>query len=555
MRLLFIRRAPLGILFALCLAIAASPCGAQSPPGPTPLVASIVTKGNPVSPKGTRATVDIPRSRHIRNVGSNVDRAGLCVPSSIEVASDWQNVRPTQGFRAYTETRPGGSYPEKLAADLSRYCGMKGVPVPAYVQHTGGELNFLKSVLKTGRMVGVTYGGADNFYGGPIAHMVDLVHLDDDEACIVDNNRPGNFVWMSARQFENRWLGLYDDGRPMREKGFLIGGGWAFVWLAPPPPPHAEKPADEWDVPTGPDGRPVLNFGVEFQQLPANQPQAAPAETNFGIDVSKIRGVKSYSLNGTDVSKEVAKAAINDDSGNLSISYVGVDPVPVLPESVRLKAHVQSYAASDWEVGYFKLDKGASVRAAAVNRIGKTLGVVEAAKVTAESVTALVLGSAPEPKPDSAPSPVPSPTGPYKLKLAPGDVVPPGVRIEIDLPASSPAKVEAVKVAGPARCEGCNGDCKACDKCDCPPTPPQAMPSTPKPEGDGWAFVGGFWQRPSTPEDLRQFAPVAAPVAPPVTFPAVNSCPKGRCGMPTAFPAFPFAPASGGCPNGQCGRR
>ena len=96
----------------------------------------------------------------------------------------------------------------------------------AYVQHTGGDESFLELALKTGRMPGVTYAGRDNRYSGPIAHMVNLVYLDADQAAILDNNYPEKLLWMSRKEFLTRW----------RDQG----GGWAVVLLTPPasPPPY-----------------------------------------------------------------------------------------------------------------------------------------------------------------------------------------------------------------------------------------------------------------------------------------------------------------------------
>jgi len=73
-------------------------------------------------------------------------------------------------------------------------------------------------------MPSVTYTGHDPHYGerASIAHMVNLIYLDEHQACILDNNFIGenDLVWMSAKEFMGRW----DDG-------------WAVILLAPPPPP------------------------------------------------------------------------------------------------------------------------------------------------------------------------------------------------------------------------------------------------------------------------------------------------------------------------------
>jgi hypothetical protein len=56
--------------------------------------------------------------------------------------------------------------------------------------------------------------------------MVNLAHLDAERGAIIDNNRPGSWVWMTRAEFLARWRGN--------------SGGWAIVFLAAPPPPHPE---------------------------------------------------------------------------------------------------------------------------------------------------------------------------------------------------------------------------------------------------------------------------------------------------------------------------
>jgi hypothetical protein len=55
--------------------------------------------------------------------------------------------------------------------------------------------------------------------------MVNLVYLDDQWACVLDNNFVGenDLVWLKTPDFLQRWTGGQN--------------GWAVVLLAPPPPP------------------------------------------------------------------------------------------------------------------------------------------------------------------------------------------------------------------------------------------------------------------------------------------------------------------------------
>lgn len=220
-------------MYAILLAVllAAIPGRAQDH-GP---VGKIVATAAPISPDGVRALIDLPASLHMKNRGGN-DRTrtnprglpgrgyGLCVFTSIEHAARWQNVRALTGFQEWMTRHSGGGWPEKVDQMVAEFCRDSGRPDPLYAQHTGGDVGFLLLAVRTGRMPGVTYCGQDDFYGGQvIAHMVNLAHLDDARAAIIDNNRPGQWVWMTRDEFVVRWKGN--------------SGGWAVVLLDPPPPP------------------------------------------------------------------------------------------------------------------------------------------------------------------------------------------------------------------------------------------------------------------------------------------------------------------------------
>lgn len=198
---------------------------------------------------GVRITADLPSSQHHRNVGGS-DGFGLCVYTSAWHAALWQSVSDLYGFRDWMTRRPGGSYPQKFEATLNAYCKERGIPAPAYVQHTGGDVEFLELALKTGRIVCVTYCGVDGpgRYGNEvIGHMVNLVHLDKDRAAILDNNFPGTWLWMTRADFIARWKGVKADGTAyLGSDGFRrfpIGGGWAIVLLGSPPAPYPDAPA------------------------------------------------------------------------------------------------------------------------------------------------------------------------------------------------------------------------------------------------------------------------------------------------------------------------
>ncbi len=369
----------------LCALLLQQPVGGFSP------------EKHPVSPDGVRAVCDLPAGQHVRNTGGS-DGAGLCVFTSMQMAADWQQLPDLAQLQAYMRKRPGGGYPEKVDAVLKAYCKEKGVPVPPYVQHTDGDEEFLDLAVKTGRMPCVTYGGRDDFYRTGIYHMVVLVHLDKDRACIQDNNRPGVFLWMTRGEFLTRWRSMQ--------------GGWAFVWTAPPPPPYVTKPRDEV----------VRNFGVT--QAPKQiQPQGVD-NNNYGVMVEKVRPSAKFSINGQEASRDAVFAALFNDANHLSVSAVVAegqqskvldDLQRTIPSSDLAKIHLQVYTPADWEVTQFGLS-GLTIRSVEVGRTAKDLAVLAAFTPVsaAEEVKKALNPPKPLPPPEPAPVPVDPPLVPSK---------------------------------------------------------------------------------------------------------------------------------------------
>ena len=350
----------------------------------------------PVAPDGTSAAIDLPARRHVRNA-AGADGLGLCVFTAVQQAADWHNVPELLGFQRWMAKRPGGGHPEKRDRELAAYCASQARPTPAYVQHVGGDEAFLYLAVKTGRMASITYAGADGFYPGPVLHMVNLAHLDAERGAVIDNNRPGLWVWMSRRQLLNRWRGLTDAGTPMvvRDGGqvFAVGGGWAVVLLAPPPPPYPTPRAVTPEVPV--ERLPqVENFGLLRRP---EIPVAPPAGDNFGVDVTRLRAApRKYSLNGTEVSRAVAFAAVlADDSDRHHLTFVGL-PVPTLPAALKDRVHVQAYDGGHWAVGQFGLRPGVTLRRPATGRVGAEVTHAEA--FDAAALLAAIGGGPPEAK-------------------------------------------------------------------------------------------------------------------------------------------------------------
>lgn len=198
---------------------------------------------------GVRAVADLPVSQQHKNTGGS-DGNGLCVYTSAWHACLWQSVTDLYGLRKYMESHQGGSYPKKFDEDVAAFCKSKGIEIPGYVQHTGGDEAFLRLALKTGRMVCITYCGVDGSesYGKQVVpHMVNLVYLSKDYGAILDNNFIGRLLWMTHDELLARWNGVRPDGKPYLvsdgRKQFPIGGGWAIAFLNSPPAPYGQPPS------------------------------------------------------------------------------------------------------------------------------------------------------------------------------------------------------------------------------------------------------------------------------------------------------------------------
>lgn len=216
-----------------------SPCpGPNCPaprPSPTPpprrpwadldrLQFAAISTGGPRLADGTEVQVYLPASQRIRNIGSRVDGAGMCVMSSVEMMFRWGNLEAYRGLRDWCAQKPGGGYPSKVDQQLNEYATARQTPLPPYFQYEGADPALLRASLASGRPVAITYGAS---------HMVLLVHFDDRHVGILDNNAIGEeqLLWMTPQEFMSRWV--------------TGGRGWAVFSIAPPPPPvpHNARPA------------------------------------------------------------------------------------------------------------------------------------------------------------------------------------------------------------------------------------------------------------------------------------------------------------------------
>jgi hypothetical protein len=359
----------------------------------------------------------------------------LCVYTSVWHSAQWQNVAVLDGYRRWMERRPGGGYPSKVDQTLAAYCRELGRPVPGYVQHTGGDDTFLDLAIRTDRCPAVTYDGRDDFYRGPVAHMVNLAHLDRDRAAILDNNRPGSWVWMSRADFLARWRGT--------------GGGWAIVLLEAPPPPYTSAPAAEPVLvgQCGPDGCRVDPAPIgsapseahEWGRFPDGRwgwrlKPASPVPPG-GVVPERVHDHPEYSICGRPATRAEAHAAVAagnlaDDTDHWHLTAVGDAAlcdrvradVAALPAEVRSKIHLQCYQPDAWPVAQFGLPAGVSLRAPSPGRVAPQLGACGAAEYLASpaklaELLSLPGGPLPKPKPADPPAPAPAP---FKLPQAAG---------------------------------------------------------------------------------------------------------------------------------------
>lgn len=434
-------------------------------------IAAITPTETPTSPTGKRAAVDLPANLHIKNVGGR-DGAGLCVFTSVELAAIYQNETRFFGFQKWMTKHLGGGWPDKLDQMIRKFCAERGVEVPVYLQHTGGDDSILDLAIRTGRMPAITYAGRDDYYRGRIAHMVDLAHLDEIDAAIIDNNRPGKWVWMTRTELLSRW----------RDND----GGWLVVLLASPPPP---SPANEksfeqcpggrcpiagpkvshedlvalveaggygvlvigehvtFDTPAVPyavvkstdfpqkkcgvydcwrsNGVAVMKLRIEFLEPVLTPRRSEAVDQNFGIDSSKIhQGTPSYSISGVGVDRaHFMSAMLTDDSTRLHLTIVtdddaarraAVAAIAGLPG--RERVHVQGYRSSDWPVQARGLKPGITLRRP------RSAGAVEVFH-SAEVSPAIAGEALTRSDPNYTPPAPPAPQNPFPLPM-PGPATP-----------------------------------------------------------------------------------------------------------------------------------
>lgn len=189
------------------------------------LVCGTVQGGSEIdgpSHNGVEVSVDLPAAEHVKNFGAPKDGKGLCVFASMDMAARWHNMKDL--IDVIHKVPEGGGWPEKVDKVIKQLA-----PKRKYVQYEGTDPAILDSAMQSRAAACVTYGTGERYQNQTIYHMVLLVHLDAKTACIVDNNFPGTFEWMTRTEFLSRWK-------------HPSGQGWAIVFLESPPPPIPRSP-------------------------------------------------------------------------------------------------------------------------------------------------------------------------------------------------------------------------------------------------------------------------------------------------------------------------
>lgn len=136
-----------------------------------------------------RPTVNLPMGyRHGNWFGPQGQ--GSCVHATMVYLLHWQGRHKEAD--EWRRNNGDGEWAPDLAEKLDR------AKIRYAYTYNKGNVAFLEWALKTHRGCGVTVMGGK--------HMVALVHLDAQWACIWNNNDPKKFKWVRRKTFINEWL-------------------------------------------------------------------------------------------------------------------------------------------------------------------------------------------------------------------------------------------------------------------------------------------------------------------------------------------------------------
>lgn len=130
--------------------------------------------------------VDIPTEWRRKNWSPYGE--GSCVHASMVMLFHWQGRHELGDW--WEKNYHSGEYPERLAQRLEA----AGV---TFAETRNGDVKFLEWAIRTKRGAAVTVQGG--------RHMVLLVHLDAEQAGILDNNSPQKIQWRTREEFLREW--------------------------------------------------------------------------------------------------------------------------------------------------------------------------------------------------------------------------------------------------------------------------------------------------------------------------------------------------------------
>jgi len=156
--------------------------------------------------RGVKANAPIPLSMHVMNEGGS-NGAGLCVISSNVLDGVYQDVPELRdGKRSLmwrtAKQRPGG-YDSRKFAGLVRDVDMR-TPYFQVEDDVEAVAAVVRHYTEQGVPCATTYNTGRRYLWQWIAHMVTTIHLDDEWACVVDNNFPDAYFWMPASEWKSR---------------------------------------------------------------------------------------------------------------------------------------------------------------------------------------------------------------------------------------------------------------------------------------------------------------------------------------------------------------
>lgn len=200
---------------------------AQPGAGPGAALSCLMFGASPLGPDGAEPQIDFPDGEWMKNIGSRLDGAGMCVFTSFEHSARWAGLEEFRGFRDWCAQRyPGGGFPEKLQKLIDAYCKAKGITPPTVIQYEGESTAVIEAALKQGLLPCNTLYSSPRYGRGTIYHMTNIAHLDEKSGAILDNNfKP--LEWADRQTTVGR----------MKLRGKL----WCVVLVAAGPPPFPQN--------------------------------------------------------------------------------------------------------------------------------------------------------------------------------------------------------------------------------------------------------------------------------------------------------------------------